>query len=61
MFCAPIYPASAGAGPIRVWRDFVTRHADVLGSLVEFSTVPESPDYDSAYWGQRCFTIAAVY
>ncbi len=61
MFCAPIYPASVGSGPIRHWRDFVTQHADVLGSLVEFSTIPESEDYDRAYWGQRCYTIAAVY
>jgi len=50
-----------GSGPIRFWRDFVSKHADRLGSLVEFSTIPESPDYDSAYWGQRCYTIAAVY
>lgn len=61
MFCAPIYPASAGIGPIQVWRDFITRHSDDLGSLVEFSTIPEGPDYDRAYWGQRCYTIAAVY
>ena len=61
MFCAPIYPASVGPGPIRFWRDFISQHSDVLGSLVEFSTIPESPDYDSAYWGQRCYTIAAVY
>jgi FAD/FMN-containing dehydrogenase len=61
MFCAPIYPVSAGIEPIRFWRDFATRNADVLGSLVEFSTIPESPDYDPAFWGQRCYTIAAVY
>ncbi len=61
MFCAPIYPASAGIGPIKVWRDFISQHSDDLGSLVEFSTIPESPDYDSAYWGQRCYTIAAVF
>ena len=42
MFAAPIYPLSAGAGPIRFWRDFLAdKHGDV-GSLVEFSTIPES-------------------
>lgn len=61
MFCAPIYPASAGAGPIRFWRDFLADKGDDVGSLVEFSTVPESPDYPSGYWGQRCYTLAAVY
>lgn len=61
MFCAPVYPVSAGIGPIKFWREFITKHSDDLGSLVEFSTIPESPDFDSATWGQRCYTIAAVY
>ncbi|MBK8770525.1 MAG: FAD-binding oxidoreductase [Rhizobiales bacterium] len=61
MFCAPIYPASVGSAPIRFWRDFISRESDRLGSLVEFSTIPQSTDYDAAYWGQPCYTIAAVY
>ncbi len=61
MFAAPIYPLSAGSGPIRFWRDFLAdKHADV-GSLVEFSTVPESADFPQRYWGQRVATLAAVY
>jgi len=61
MFAGPIYPLSAGPGPIRFWRDFLAdKHGDV-GSLVEFSTVAESEDYPAEYWGQRCYTIAAVY
>ena len=61
MFCAPIYPDSAGIGPIQFWRDFLADKSDSVGSLVEFSTVPESPDYPQEFWGQRCYTIAAVY
>lgn len=61
MFAAPIYPISAGAGPIRFWRDFLADKHDRIGSLVEFSTVAETPDFPEAYWGQRCYTIAAVY
>lgn len=61
MFCCAIYPVSAGIGPIRFWRDHVTAHADTLGSLVEFSTVPESPDFPPESWGTRCYTIAAVH
>ncbi len=61
MFAAPIYPLSAGAGPIRFWRDFLADKSDVVSSLVEFSTVPESADFPQEYWGQRVFTIAAVY
>lgn len=61
MFAAPIYPASAGIGPIQAWRDLVTAHGDDVGGLCEFSTIPESPDYDSAFWGQRCYKLAAVW
>jgi len=61
MFAAPIYPLSAGAAPIRFWRDFLQDKNTDIGSLVEFSTVPESEDFPEQYWGQRCYTIAAVY
>jgi len=61
MFAAPILPIEAGAGPIRAWRDFLAdKHGDV-GSLIEFSTIPESPDYPEAAWGRRVYTIAALY
>ena len=33
---------------------------DDANSLVDFETVPESPDYDRAYWGQRCYAMAAL-
>jgi hypothetical protein len=61
MFAAPIYPISAGPDPIRFWRDFLADKHDSIGSLVEFSTVPESEDFPQEYWGQRCYTVAAVY
>lgn len=61
MFCAPIYPIEAGSGPIRFWRDFLADKNDVVGSLVEFSTVPHDPTFPKASWGRRVYTIAAVY
>jgi hypothetical protein len=61
MFCAPIYPLSAGPGPIRFWRDFLADKNDSIGSLVEFATVPESEDFPEEHWGQRCYTLLAVY
>ena len=61
MFCAPIYPIEAGAGPIRAWRDFLADKHDRVGSIVEFSTIPESADYPETAWGRRVYTIAAVY
>ncbi len=59
MFAAPIYPLSAGAGPIRFWRDFLADKSDVVGSICEFSTVMSSADYPEAFWGTRCYTLAA--
>jgi FAD/FMN-containing dehydrogenase len=61
MFCAPLYPLSAGAGPIRFWRDFLADKSDDVGSLIEFSTIPSDPDYPEQYWGERIYTVAAVY
>ncbi|HSS64642.1 MAG TPA: FAD-binding oxidoreductase [Gammaproteobacteria bacterium] len=61
MFCAPIYPIEAGAEPIRFWRDFMHSQADDAGSLIEFSTVPEDPEFPRESWGRRVFTIAAVF
>ena len=61
MFAAPIYPISAGTGPIRAWRDFLADKHRTVGSLVEFSTIPAIPDYPEAAWGQRVYTVAALY
>jgi FAD/FMN-containing dehydrogenase len=60
-FAAPIYPLTAGSSPIRFWRDFLAdKHGDVA-SLVEFSTIPEGPDFPQADWGKRVYTVAAVH
>jgi FAD/FMN-containing dehydrogenase len=61
MFCAPIYALDAGPEPIRYWRDFMADKNDDVGSLVEFSTVPEDPDFPESAWGKSVYTIAAVY
>jgi FAD/FMN-containing dehydrogenase len=61
MFCAPLYPVSAGSEPIRFWREFLADKVDDVGSLIEFSTIPHDPDYPEQFWGERIYTIAAVY
>ncbi len=61
MFCAPIYALDSGPEPIRYWRDFMADKNDDVGSLVEFSTVPEDPDFPESAWGKSVYTIAAVY
>lgn len=61
MFCAPIYPIEVGSGPIRFWRDFLADKNDDVGSLIEFSTIPEDPEFPQEAWGRRVYTMAAVY
>jgi len=61
MFCAPIYALEAGAEPIRFWRDFLADKSDRVGSLIEFSTVPEDDEFPQESWGKRVYTMAAVY
>jgi FAD/FMN-containing dehydrogenase len=61
MFCAPIYPAEAGAAPIRFWRDFLADRSDRIGSLCEFSTLADDPGLPREVWGKRVYTLAAVY
>ncbi len=61
MFCAPIYSIELAGRAIRVWRDFLTDKNGVVGSLAEFSTVAEGPDFPRDSWGQRVVTLAAVY
>lgn len=61
MFAAPIYPLSAGPGPIRAWRDFLADKSDRIGALCEFSTAAQGEDFPEAFWGQRVFTLACVY
>jgi FAD/FMN-containing dehydrogenase len=61
MFCAPIYALEAGAEPIRFWRDFLADKNDRVGSLIEFSTVPDDDEFPRESWGKRVYTMAAVY
>ncbi len=61
MFCAPIYALECGAEPIRFWRDFLADKNDRIGSLVEFSTVPEDDEFPRESWGKQVYTMAAVY
>ncbi len=59
-FCGPVYAVDDGPAPIRFWRDFLAdKHARV-GSLIEFSTIPEDPGYPREAWGRRVYTVAAM-
>lgn len=60
MFAAPIYAVEDGPGPIRAWRDLVTRHSRLVGSLCEFSTAG-GEDFPDECQGKRVYTLACVY
>ncbi len=60
-FAGPIYALDGGPAPIRFWRDFLAGKHDRVGSIVEFSTIPESSDYPTEAWGRRVFTVGAVF
>ena len=60
-FAGPVYALEDGPGPIRFWRDFLGDKHDRVGSLVEFSTIPSTPDYQEDAWGRRVYTVAALF
>ncbi|WP_236638231.1 FAD-binding oxidoreductase [Mangrovicoccus ximenensis] len=41
-FIAPVYALDDGPGPIRAWRDHVSRNDEELAMICEFSTVPRT-------------------
>lgn len=62
MACLAIYPETQAAEVIRKWRDFIATAPDqLLGSLVEFSTLPDDPGLPEAARGSRVITVAALY
>jgi FAD/FMN-containing dehydrogenase len=60
MFAAPIYAVEDGPGPIRAWRELMSRHSNVVGSLCEFSTA-SGEDFPEESRGKRIYTLACVY
>jgi FAD/FMN-containing dehydrogenase len=61
VFCAPAYPEERAGDVLRAWRDFMTSAAPNIGSLAEFSTVPDDADFPAEARGKRVLTLAAVY
>ena len=62
MFLGPVYRAEDAAQVMRGWRDFMSTAPDEIGgSMVEFSTIPRSPDYAEEHWGARVMVLAGVW
>ncbi|MCW3477485.1 BBE domain-containing protein [Limobrevibacterium gyesilva] len=62
MACLAVYPESRAREAIASWRDFMATAPDqLLGSLVEFSTLPNDASLPQEARGARAITVAAAY
>ena len=62
MFLGCLYRAEDGATVMRGWRDFMATAPDEIGgSMIEFSTIPEDPEYPEETWGTKIIALAGVW
>ena len=62
MFLGAIYRAEDAPQVVRGWRDFMATAPDEIGgSLVEFSTIPEDPEYPEETWNAKVIAVAGVW
>ena len=60
LFVGPIYALEDGPGPIRAWRDYVSKHDEELAMICEFSTVPDDDEFPREHWGKKVFALVGV-
>jgi FAD/FMN-containing dehydrogenase len=62
MFLGAIYRAEDAPRVMRGWRDFMATAPDEIGgSVVEFSTIPEDPEYPEETWGAKVVSLMGVW
>lgn len=62
MFLGAIYRAEDAPQVMRGWRDFMATAPDEIGgSMVEFSTIPEDPEYPEEAWGAKVIAVAGAW
>jgi FAD/FMN-containing dehydrogenase len=62
MFLASLYRAEDGAAVMRGWRDFMASAPDEIGgSMIEFSTIPEDPEFPQETWGSKIMALVGVW
>lgn len=62
MLLLAIYRAADAAKVMKGWRDFMATAPDEIGgSMVEFATVPEDPEFPEEAWGEKVMTLAGVW
>ncbi len=62
MFLATLYHAEEAPRVMRGWRDFLaTAPDDIQGTMVEFSTLPESSEFPPEAWGKPVIAVAGLW
>lgn len=62
MLLATLYRGEDAPRVIRGWRDLMATASDEIGgSLVEFSTIPEDPEFPAETWGAKVIAVAGVW
>jgi FAD/FMN-containing dehydrogenase len=62
MLLAPLYRAEDGPSVMRGWREFMESAPDEIGgSMIEFSTIPEDPEFPEETWGAKIMALAGVW
>jgi FAD/FMN-containing dehydrogenase len=62
MFLGALYPARESVQVMRGWRDFLTDAPDeICGTLVEFSTIPEDPEFPESAWNEKVIAVAGIW
>jgi FAD/FMN-containing dehydrogenase len=61
MACLIAYPESHAREVIAAWRDFMGTAPEQIGSLVEFSTLPDDASLPQEARGKRVISVGAVY
>ena len=62
MVLMAIYRAEDAPRVMRGWRDFMATAPDEIGgSMVEFATIPEDPEYPEETWGAKVMALMGVW
>jgi len=62
MFLGCMYRAEDAPSVMRAWREFMASAPDEIGgSMIEFSTIPEDPEYPEETWGVKIMALAGVW
>ncbi len=62
MFLGCLYRAEDAPSVMRAWREFMESAPDEIGgSMIEFSTIPEDPEYPQDIWGAKVIALAGVW